>query len=301
MKRYKELWKVEDRAWSWHPRSVRTAAAYEIMWEWIRWNPLWKQKIMSWELNISTRLMSPHQRCSTHESLLAVEGTPYSWFEGDLTDKSRAASSVARWEQERKHPLHGQENLHHQGAVQLPKWLRFMLKRLMRWRKSFQGCKEAITLPVSWFGRGCPFRGWHLYIFARKRWKLVPECIKRTYYKELWILWTQPSSVVRNVSSSRTLHKAKTTKEWLRRNILTFIIAEDWPSGNPHLNPLDYNLWPLFKDVACQKHHNNLESLKKSLMTAVAEKGSAAIAEWLECLKTCIETEGSNFEGHYDK
>jgi hypothetical protein len=91
-------------------------------------------------------------------------------------------------------------------------------------------------------------------------------------------------------------HTAKKTKEWLPRNIPAFIIAQDWPSGNPDLNLLDYKLWPLFKDVACQKHHNNLESLKKSLMKAVAETVSAVIAEWLEHLKTCIKAGGSNFE-----
>ena len=34
-------------------------------------------------------------------------------------------------------------------------------------------------------------------------------------------------------------HKAKTTQEWLRRHVPAFISAEDWPSGNPDLNPLD--------------------------------------------------------------
>ena len=33
IKHYKELWKVEDRAWSRHPRSVRTEAANKIVWE----------------------------------------------------------------------------------------------------------------------------------------------------------------------------------------------------------------------------------------------------------------------------
>jgi len=32
-------------------------------------------------------------------------------------------------------------------------------------------------------------------------------------------------------------HMAKKTKEWLLRNIPAFIIAEDWPSGNPDLKP----------------------------------------------------------------
>jgi hypothetical protein len=39
---------------------------------------------------------------------------------------------------------------------------------------------------------------------TRKVWKLVPECISRTGYKELWNLLTQLSSMVRNGSSSRT-------------------------------------------------------------------------------------------------
>jgi hypothetical protein len=81
---------------------------------------------------------------------------------------------------------------------------RFMLKHPVRWRRKFQGCREAITLPTSWFGRECPIRGWHLFIFAKKVWKLVPKCIKRMCYKELWNLLTQLSSKVRNGSSIRT-------------------------------------------------------------------------------------------------
>jgi len=41
---------------------------------------------------------------------------------------------------------------------------------------------------------------------------------------------------------SAPAHKAKTTQEWLQRNILAFISAEDWPSGSPDLNPLDNKL-----------------------------------------------------------
>jgi hypothetical protein len=36
IKRYNELWKVEDRAWSQYPRSVRTEAAIKIVWQRIR-------------------------------------------------------------------------------------------------------------------------------------------------------------------------------------------------------------------------------------------------------------------------
>jgi inhibitor of nuclear factor kappa-B kinase subunit alpha len=95
---------------------------------------------------------------------------------------------------------------------------------------------------------------------------------------------------------SALAHKAKMTQEWLQRNVLAFISTEDWPLGSPDLNPLDYKLWAVFEDMACGKRHNNLDSLKRSLVEAVAEIPQetvhAAIAEWLERLKACIRAEG---------
>jgi len=55
IKYYKELWKVEDRAWSGCLKSVRAEAAIKSARERIRQNPLWKQKITSRKLNISTQ------------------------------------------------------------------------------------------------------------------------------------------------------------------------------------------------------------------------------------------------------
>jgi hypothetical protein len=99
--------------------------------------------------------------------------------------------------------------------------------------------------------------------------------------------------------------KAKTAQEWLWRNIPAFISAEDWPSESPDLNPWDYKLWTVLEDMACQKHHNNLDSLKRSLMKAAAEipleTVCTAIAEWPECLKACVKAEGGHFEWHYYK
>jgi hypothetical protein len=86
--------------------------------------------------------------------------------------------------------------------------------------------------------------------------------------------------------------KAKTAQEWLRRIVAAFVSAKDWPSGSPDLNPQDCKLWAVLEDMACQKHHNNLDSLKRSLVKAAAEipleTVHAAIAEWLECLKACV-------------
>jgi len=99
--------------------------------------------------------------------------------------------------------------------------------------------------------------------------------------------------------------KAKTTQEWRRRNVPSFISAEDWPSGIPDLSPWGYELWALMEDMACQKRHNNLDSLKTSLVKAAAEipleTVRAAIAEWPERLKVCVEAQGGHFEWHYYK
>jgi len=99
---------------------------------------------------------------------------------------------------------------------------------------------------------------------------------------------------------SAAANKAKTTQEWLRRNVPSFISAEDWLSGSPDLNPLDYKLWAVLEDKTCRKCHNNLDSLKRSLMKAAAEipleTVRASIAEWPERLKACVGAESGHFE-----
>ena len=99
--------------------------------------------------------------------------------------------------------------------------------------------------------------------------------------------------------------KAKITHEWLWRNVAAFISAEDWPSGSPDLNTQDYKLWAVLEDMACQKRHNNLDSLKRSLVRATAEilleTVRAAIAEWPERLKARVEAEDGHLEWHYYK
>ena len=108
--------------------------------------------------------------------------------------------------------------------------------------------------------------------------------------------------MVRNGSSSRTklLPTRPRQLERLRRKVPAFISAEDWPSGSPDLSPLDYKLWAVLEDMACRKHHNNLDRLKRSLMKAAAdiplETMRAVIAEWPEHLEACIGAEGSHFE-----
>ena len=68
IKCYEELWWVEDRAQSGHLRSLRAEAAIKTVWEWIHRNLLWKQKILSREMNILTRSMSSIIRDNLHVS-----------------------------------------------------------------------------------------------------------------------------------------------------------------------------------------------------------------------------------------
>jgi hypothetical protein len=91
IKRYKELWIVEDRAQSGRLKSVRAEAAIKRVRQRIRLNPLWKQKIMSRELNILTQ----SNRASSG-TIYTCEGTSLLRFEGDPTDKSKASPPVAR-------------------------------------------------------------------------------------------------------------------------------------------------------------------------------------------------------------
>jgi len=84
------------------------------------------------------------------------------------------------------------------------------------------------------------------------------------------------------------------TQVWLGRNILAFISAEDWPSGSLDLNHQDHKLWAVLEDMASRKRHNNLDSLKRSLMKVVAEIPQETVratkAEWPEHLKACVES-----------
>jgi hypothetical protein len=87
--------------------------------------------------------------------------------------------------------------------------------------------------------------------------------------------------------------KAKTNQEWLWRNLLAFISVENWLSKSADLKTLDNKLGAVLEDMACRKHHNSLESLRRSLVKAAAEipleMERAVKAEWLEHLKACVE------------
>ncbi|RVE47159.1 hypothetical protein evm_008236 [Chilo suppressalis] len=97
-----------------------------------------------------------------------------------------------------------------------------------------------------------------------------------------------PALVMQNSAPG---YKARTTQAWSETNDPNFIRAEDWPTSNPDLNPLDFKLWSVLEDIACSKRHGDIESLQKSLEQAVAkfqlEIVRKSIDSWPNRLKGC--------------
>ncbi|UYV81621.1 hypothetical protein LAZ67_20001733 [Cordylochernes scorpioides] len=70
---------------------------------------------------------------------------------------------------------------------------------------------------------------------------------------------------------SAPAHKAKSTQQWLETNVPDFIKANEWPSGSPDLNPLDYSLWAFLEEKVCYERYHNLDKLKSALVRAMKE------------------------------
>uniref|UniRef100_A0A914E696 Tc1-like transposase DDE domain-containing protein n=1 Tax=Acrobeloides nanus TaxID=290746 RepID=A0A914E696_9BILA len=74
-------------------------------------------------------------------------------------------------------------------------------------------------------------------------------------------------------------HKARETQNFLRDNYPDVITVDvhwrnangEWPPNSPDLNPLDYAIWSILMEKACQKPHPNVESLKRALKKAWKE------------------------------
>ncbi len=91
---------------------------------------------------------------------------------------------------------------------------------------------------------------------------------------------------------SAMVHAAKSTQKWLEENIPNFIRKTDWTSGNPDLNPLDYEIWEKLEEMNCKKPHCNLESLKRSLEQGgpnfLIETLRKAIEQWPELCDSAL-------------
>ena len=69
---------------------------------------------------------------------------------------------------------------------------------------------------------------------------------------------------------------------------------------SPDLNPLDYAVWSILEEKACQKPYPNVESLKKALKKAWKEINLDTLVKIVDNfpkrLKACIDVKGGHFE-----
>jgi hypothetical protein len=114
-----------------------------------------------------------------------------------------------------------------------------MLKCPLRWKKRFQGCRGAITLPASWFGSDVPSGG-DTFSFFEKGVKTGAQVYQEDMLQGIMkplntSLFNGQEWVFQQDSSPA--HTAKTIQEWLERYIPAFISAKDWPLGSPRPQP----------------------------------------------------------------
>jgi hypothetical protein len=81
-----------------------------------------------------------------------------------------------------------------------------------------------------------------------------------------------------------------------------------WPSSAPRIGfrgvqtskHWTIKLWAVLEDMACRKHQNSLESLRRSCVKAAVdillETECAVTAEWPERLMACVEAQGGHLE-----
>src|SRR3569623_1815325 len=67
-----------------------------------------------------------------------------------------------------------------------------------------------------------------------------------------------------------------------------------WPPNSPDLNPMDYAIWAILQEKACQKPHPNVESLKRALKKAWDEITLADLDNFPKRLQACIDANGGH-------
>lgn len=304
VKRYNEISSVEDRARSGRPRETRTPEVIKAVRERIRRNPLRKQKIMAREMKVPPRTMSRiikqdlglgayrrttgqrltaalrHIRVTRAKALLQrhVNGghrqilfTDEKIFTVEEKFNRQNDRVYARSSREAAEKVGKVERGHHPALVMV--W----------WGVSYDGVTQ-----LHFCEQGVKTRALNYQSDILE--KVVKPLSNTLFEGKHWIFQ----------QDSAPAHKAKSTQRWLEANVPEFIAAENWPSGSPDLNPLDYRLWNVLEEKACSTPHRNINGLKADLVKVAAsiplEVVRAAIDEWPDRLKRCVKAEGGHFE-----
>lgn len=304
IQRYTTTGDVVDRSRPGRPRSVRVKKTIEAVRSRINRNALRKQKLISREMKISTRTVSrilrddlgmrAYKRCTSHllteklkairhersKKLLRLYGknryknilfTDEKIFTIEEKFNKQNDRVYARTSYEAKDKVPRVQRGHHPTSVMV--W----------WGVSYHGvtpihfCETGVKTSAKVYQEG------------------VLEKVVKPLSDDLFdgIDWVFQQD-------SAPAHKAKTTQAWLQNNVPCFIAHQDWPSGSPDLNPLDYGLWNILEEKACKKRHRNLDALKRSILKAADEIPIETIRTYIDDfpkrLKLCIDNKGGHFE-----
>lgn len=295
---------VDDRSRPGRPRSIRTPEVINAVKARIRRNPLRKQKIMAREMTLSKMSMS--RIIKQDLGLGAYKKHTGHLLTAALKQKRRVRSKC----------------LLSKYAQGMHRKILFTDEKIFTVEEKFnkqndriyaRSSKEAAELvprvqkghhPASvmvWWG--VSYDGVTKLHFCEKGVKTSANVYQNTVLDK--VVKPLNSTLFNNQhwvfqQDSAPGHKAKTTQAWLKNNVPEFICAEDWPSGSPDLNPLDYKLWSVLEDMVCTKRYPNIDALKKALSKAVAnfpmEVVRNAIDDWPNRLRACVKAKGGHFE-----
>lgn len=304
VQRFKETNNVYDRPRDGRPRSVRLPNVINAVRARVYRNPLRKQKVLAREMNVSTRSVSRILRDDLH--LGAFRRSKGHLLTPKLKEirKKRSKKLLEKYGKGRyKKILFTDEKIFNIEE-------QFNSQNDRIYAKNYREAKEKVPrverghYPLSvmvWWG--VSYDGVTKIHFCEKGVKTGARVYEQTILEP--VVRPLTSTLFNNEEwtfqqDSAPAHKARRVQQWLKDNVPSFIAAEDWPSGSPDLNPLDYKLWDILEKTACRRRHRTLAGLKKSIVAA-AEKIPlniirAAIDDWPKRLKLCYQAGGGHFE-----
>lgn len=304
VQRFNETNDVYDRPRDGRPRSVRLPNVVNAVRARVYRNPLRKQRVLAREIGVSTRSMSRILRDDLHLGAFR-RSTGHL-----LTEKLKEIRKIRSKKLLKKYGKEGYKKILFTDEKIFSIEEKFNKQNDRIYAKSYREAKSKVPRvqrghhPLSvmvWWG--VSYDGVTKIHFCEKGVKTgakvyeesvlesVVKPLNSTLFEDDFWIFQQDSAPA---------HKARRIQQWLRDNVPEFIAAEDWPSGSPDLNPLDYKLWDVLEASACKSRHHSLDGLKKSIVDAARKMPlsiiRASIDDWPKRLKLCYEAGGGHFE-----
>lgn len=98
-------------------------------------------------------------------------------------------------------------------------------------------------------------------------------------------------------------HTAKSTINFLNREVPSFIKPSEWPPSSPDLNPMDYAIWPILQqsvyEINCANEKDLFKQICKCWKNVTQITIKSAILQWRKRLQKCVEVLGSHIEQYF--